>query len=341
MSQAAHELLWTGFQGLDAQEVDPGFRPGGIILFARNLDPDPLLGPGRCHALIQGLQARWGGQWPLAVAIDQEGGAVSRLRPWVGETPSFRSIWERGGTEACRRWGVLWGRGCALLGFNVDFAPVADLWDGHADTGMGDRCASTDPWAVTRAVGAFLGGLESQGVRGCLKHFPGLGGTRVDSHRALPELASQQQVEQNLKPFLPLAHADRLVMVAHLKTPATGDLPASLHSPSVAANPWGVRGRWIPDDLEMGGCAQWSWEDRVRLCLEAGHQALLVCQTPQGVKACAEAADGMPEALWAPALETFRQFRSQLPAAKPFQQEAWESWVEEVQTQGIHQYHRP
>nr|WP_320133564.1 glycoside hydrolase family 3 N-terminal domain-containing protein [uncultured Holophaga sp.] len=328
----ARELLWTGFQGLDPDQVDLDFQPGGLILFARNLDPDPERGPARCHTLLQALQSRWGGSTPLAVAIDQEGGAVSRFRPWVGETPSFRHIWETGGESACRHWGALWGRGCRLLGFNVDFAPVADLWDGHPGTGMGDRCASTQPWEVARAVGAFLTGLESQGVRGCLKHFPGLGGTRVDSHKALPELEHPEQVRRNLQPFLPLAHEERLIMVAHLRTPLTGGLPASLHHGSVGGNPWGVKGRWLPDDLEMGGCAEWDWSTRVRLCLEAGHESLLVCQTPEGISACAQAADGLPGPLWQPALARFRSFRRSLPAParEPFRAEAWRAWLSEL-----------
>ena len=104
------------------------------------------------------------------------------------------------------------------------------------------------------------------------------------------------QIANNLLPFRALAHQDRLMMVAHLRLPGTEGRPASLHRGTVAANPWGIQGRWIPDDLEMGGCSDWTWEDRVRLCLEAGHQALLVCQTPQGVQACAEAAAGQPDA---------------------------------------------
>lgn len=125
------DLLWAGFAGQDAEAV--GWLPegpGGVILFTRNLDPDPARGPARCKALLDGLQSRWGSDLPLAVAIDQEGGAVSRLRPWVGETPSFRAIWEAGGPAACEAWGRLWGEGLAMLGFTVDFAPVADLWDG-------------------------------------------------------------------------------------------------------------------------------------------------------------------------------------------------------------------
>jgi beta-N-acetylhexosaminidase len=326
---ASEQILWTGFEGRDAQEVRLDLRPGAVILFARNFDPDPALGPARCKALIDGLQARWGAELPLAVAIDQEGGPVSRLRPWVGETPALRRIWEQEGAEGCEAWGRLWGEGLALLGFNVDFAPVADLWDGNPGTGMGDRCASTDPTQVAMAVGAFLHGLEGRGVRGCLKHFPGLGGTLVDSHKSLPELSDGWRIAQNAKPFIALSHLDRLAMVAHLKLPGTGGLPASLHRGSVAENPWGVQGRFLPDDLEMGGCTDWSWEERVRRCLEAGHEWLLVCQSEAGSRACAQALGALPGSAWAPALERSRAFRRNLPVPKagPLDGAAFADWI--------------
>ena len=325
-----HELLWSGFEGRDGSEVELGFAPGGLVLFARNLDPDPVTGPERCHALIADLQRRWGRELPLPAAVDQEGGAVSRLRCWTGETPSLRTLWLKGGATACERWGGLWGQGLKLLGFSVDFAPVADLHDGHAGTGLGDRMASDQPEETARAAGAFLFGLEGAGVRGCLKHFPGLGGTLVDSHKSLPELEDTERISRNLLPFRLLAHQDRLVMVAHLRLPGTGGRPASLHRGFVASNPWGIEGRWIPDDLEMGGCSDWSWEERVRGCLEAGHQALLVCQTPKGIQACAEAAGRMPEALVAPAAHRFEGLRRGLgPAVTAgFDRKAWASWLE-------------
>jgi beta-N-acetylhexosaminidase len=321
-------LLWNGIFGLDEPEVRQASAPGGVVLFGRNLDPDPATGPARCHELIRRLQARWGLTAPLAVAMDQEGGTVSRLRPWVGPTPDLRDLWLRGGPQACRNWGALWGRGLALLGVNVDFAPVADLWAPGA--AMGDRCASEDPLDAARAAGAFLAGLEGAGVRGCLKHFPGLGGTALDSHLGLPERAGA--MEPGLRPFRMLAHADRLVMVAHLRLPGGGGLPASLSRTVVADNPWGVQARWLPDDLEMGGCRDWDWPDRVRLCLEAGHQALLVCQTPAGIAACARAAEQVPEALWRPALHRFLALRRNLPAGPPrFDPDAWDAWARAVQ----------
>lgn len=331
----AHDLLWIGFDGKDAAQVPDDPVPGAVILFARNLDSDPAVGPARCHALIQGLQARWGGGTTLPVAVDQEGGTVSRLKAWVGPTPGLRTLWQRGGASLCEAWGARWARGLRLLGFNVDFAPVADLWDGHPDTGMGGRCASEDPREAAQAAGAFLHGLESGGVRGCLKHYPGLGGTTVDSHKTLPELRDMGQIARNLQPFRALVHRDRLVMVAHLKTPGTCGQPASLHRGTVAGNPWGIAGRWIPDDLEMGGCAGLPWPERVRLALEAGHEALLVCQTRAGIESCAAAAGALPEALWRPAAERFAAFRRGLPPADAgaFEADAWSAWIEEVKAE--------
>jgi beta-N-acetylhexosaminidase len=329
---SSHQLLWTGFGGLDPVDVDLPFSPGGIILFARNLDPDPKGGPARCRALIDGLQARFGLDLPLAVALDQEGGPVSRLGPWTGPTPPLRQIWIQGGARACSTWGALWGEGLRLLGFNVDFAPVLDLWDGHPGAGIGDRAADEHPLEAAAAAGAFLHGLESTGVRGCLKHFPGLGGTTLDSHLGLPSLDDPERVDRNAEAFAPLAHADRLVMVAHLRTPASGSTPTSLHRGSVQDNPWGIRGRFLPDDLEMGGCAEWPWPDRVRLALEAGHQWLLVCQTPEGWRACAEAAEQLPASACAQALAGSRAMRSHLPPPAPFNSQAWKGWLNRLRT---------
>ncbi len=325
------DTLWMGFDGRDAAEVPQDPRPGGVVLFAKNLDPDPEAGPRRCHALVIDLRARWA---PLAVALDQEGGPVSRLKGWVGPTPPLRHVWRTGGVEACARWGALWGRGLDLLGIQVDFAPVADLHDGHEGTGLKGRCASPYPGETARAAGAFLWGLEGQGVQGCLKHFPGLGGTTVDSHRALPALADPEVVARNLRPFQALAQDSRLIMVAHVKTPHSEGRPASLHRGSVAENPWGVRGIFIPDALEMGGCAAADWEDRLRQALEAGHVALLVCQPNEAVRQAVEALKSLPERLWLPAAEGFKVLRQRLDSPMtPWSDAAWKAWVEEVHTE--------
>lgn len=327
MAAGAQQVLWAGFDGLDLADLPGDFAPGGVVVFAKNLDPDPLAGPRRLRQLLDDLRARSG---PLVVAIDQEGGPVSRLRAWTGPTPGLRDLWLAGGESACEAWGALWGMGLRMLGIDVDFAPVVDRFDGHPGTGLEGRCASSDPGDTARAAGAFLHGLEGEQVRGCLKHFPGLGGTLVDSHRSLPELGEPQLLEQNLRPFLQLAHPDRLVMVAHLRTPRTGELPASLHAGSVKDNPWGIQARWIPDSLDMGGCGAWSWDERVRLALEAGHEALLVCMPFSEVQACGEALARLPEAAWAPAAERFGSLRARVTPPGPWDDEAFQAWLQEV-----------
>jgi beta-N-acetylhexosaminidase len=218
-----------------------------------------------------------------------------------------------------------------LLGINIDFAPVFDLFDGSAGTAMGSRCASEDPLEAATAAGAFLSGLESTGVRGCLKHFPGLGGTAVDSHVAMPCIEDPIAIERNVAPFLAAASPGRLVMVAHLQTPFSGGLPASLHRGHVAENRWGMRGRWIPDDMEMGGCMAPDWRTRAKMAIEAGHMALLVCQTIDAVQQAADAAEVLDDSVALPAIEEFRSLRRELlPAPTRFDKESWESWAFDV-----------
>jgi beta-N-acetylhexosaminidase len=327
------EVLWRGIWGLDESDIS-GPRAGGVVLFGRNLHPDPASGPERLFRLNRAIQQAWGTDCPVAVAMDQEGGKVSRLKAWTGETPSLRQIWLYGGEDACRLWGRLWGQGLGLLGISVDFAPVLDLFDGREDTGLGSRCASEDPEDVCLASGSFLDGLESTGVRGCLKHFPGLGGTQVDSHLSMPSIDDPSVIAKNVVPFLRLARPGRMVMVAHLQTPQSCGLPASLHRGHVAENAWGVTAEWLPDDMEMGGCAAPDWKTRARLALDAGHLALLVCQTPEAVRQASEAADALDDSTVSEALKAFRSLRKSLRRMpETFCMASWDTWIGDVRQQ--------
>ena len=196
---------------------------------------------------------------------------------------------------------------------------------------MGDRCAGPEPLEAAQAAGAFLAGLEGAGVRGCLKHFPGLGGLALDSHLGLPEPGDPAgQRQRHALPFRMLAHPDRLAMVAHLRLPGTGGLPASLCRALVADNPWGVRARWLPDDLEMGGCAG----------LGLGGAGAAVpggrAPGPAGVPDAGRSRrlrpgrGGLPEALWRPALERSWPAPAAAPGAARFRRGRWEAWVQDV-----------
>ena len=170
--------------GLAGAALEPSEReilakspPWGVILFRRNLESLDAL--GRLVADLRGLGI-------AHLLLDQEGGPVDRLRDLVAPAPSLQVVARRG---VARRAGSVAGAMLARLGFDVDLAPVVDRGlDGAGALVLGQRCASADTEEIERGAGDFLDGLHSQGVGGCLKHFPGLGRAALDTHKALPVL---------------------------------------------------------------------------------------------------------------------------------------------------------
>lgn len=248
--------------GLPGPRLDAGIArriealgPGGVILFKRN-----LASAEQTMELLAELTKVL--RRPCLLALDQEGGRVSRLAHWIGPTPAAAVLAESG-EDATHRFAETTGRALRALGFNVDFAPVVDLCASNAPNGIGDRSFGTDPEVASRLGRAFLDGLAQAGIAGCLKHFPGLGCTRVDSHESLPTVnRSRLQLEQEeLLPFRRLAPLAPCVMVGHGHYPALDpqpSRPASL-SPQVVSgllrSELGFAGLVVSDDLEMGAVA--------------------------------------------------------------------------------------
>lgn len=128
---------------------------------------------------------------PLIIATDQEGGPVSRLSPPLPFEPPLASLLSVGGTDLEARaeaYGLRQGRGLAALGVTVDFSPVVDLKDPHGPalldthTQISSRAIAEDPAVVSRVALAYGRGLARAGVAPTLKHFPGLGQVRGDTH---------------------------------------------------------------------------------------------------------------------------------------------------------------
>lgn len=131
---------------------------------------------------------------PLIVATDQEGGRVARLSPPLPKPLTLREVARAGGAAAVRTHGREQGRQLADVGVTLNFAPVVDLDFGIDDPAdrysrITERAIGRDPTHVTEIAGAYCNGLAEAGVACTLKHFPGLGRARGDTHRGAVELA--------------------------------------------------------------------------------------------------------------------------------------------------------
>ncbi|MFN3413618.1 MAG: glycoside hydrolase family 3 N-terminal domain-containing protein [Thermoanaerobaculum sp.] len=287
---SGHPWLVCGVAGLKLSPEERGLlqalQPGGVILFARNLQT-----PTQAQELVASVRELPGNPY---VAVDLEGGRVNRVRALVGELPTPQEL-SRYGEEAARALGEACGAVCAALGINVDLAPVVDVAAEASFLAEEGRCWGHSVEDVVRLAGAFLLGLESFGVSGCLKHFPGLGGGQVDSHRELPVLGDEVKLHRGV--FDMLASPERAVMVAHALAPALGEAvaPASCSRKVVSLVP-GEAGLVVADDVEMGALAAWgSLEERAAAALMAGCHQVLLCNALEARKRVAYYVDAWAE----------------------------------------------
>ena len=204
---------------------------GGVILFGSNVKS-----PAQLTALDASLQAAAsaGGQPPLIIATDQEGGEVKRI-PWA---PPGRSAKQLGAlpTSASTRAGSLTAAALHADGVNVDLAPVADVPHGPADfIEQQQRAFSTNRFTVAADAPAFAGGLEGHGVWPTLKHFPGLGLATVSTDQALVRItASAPALTKGLLPYAIAfrRNLDPIVMLSTAVYPAL-DWRAAAWSPPI------------------------------------------------------------------------------------------------------------
>ncbi len=258
---------------------------GGLIVFRRNV---PSLA-GWTRALHEALSEAQMGPLsaPPLVAVDQEGGRVQRLGPPVLQLPPARVLGERdpGSTE---RVAEVLGRQLRALGFTMNLAPVLDLDAGPAERVVGDRSFGGHPAQVVAHGGAWLRGLRRAGLLGCGKHFPGHGGTRVDSHEELPRVRRSEADWRRgpLRPFEALGAALPAVMTAHLVAEGLDAARPATLSP-VLLRSWlrerlGYTGVIVSDDLLMGALRQQGPLPEVAAeALLAGCDALLICNDPE------------------------------------------------------------
>jgi beta-N-acetylhexosaminidase len=250
--QAAACLL-PSFAGLRAPDwirrwVDRGL--GGVVLFAANVD-------GREHvaALTGALCAE---RPELVVAIDEEGGDVTRLEAATGSSyPGNLALGVVDDVELTRAVAGAIAGDLVEAGVTLNLAPVADVNSNPRNPVIGVRSFGSEPELVARHVAAFVTGTQDRGVSACAKHFPGHGDTTVDSHLGLPVVEAEREelLAGALVPFRAAVEAGvGAVMTGHLVVPVLDNVPATVSEVLVGELLRGeleFQGAVISDALDM------------------------------------------------------------------------------------------
>lgn len=284
------QMLMAGFRGYTINDESPIARDirerhlGGVILF----DYDVALGkperniksPAQVQTLIETLQTH--ATTPLLVGVDQEGGRVQRLKAKYGftETPSASDLGSAG-DAACTTAADTIAQQLRGLGFNVDFAPVADVNVDPNSPAIGaiGRSFSPDPEQVAHDCALFLDAFRARGLIGSLKHFPGHGSAGADSHLGLTDVTNTWS-DKELVPYRRLADKARMIMTAHIfnehldpKYPAT--LSRAIIT-GILREDIGFKGVVITDDMNMKAItSHFGQAEAIRLAIEAGADILL------------------------------------------------------------------
>ena len=289
-------LVMRGFRGLCVDHNDAVVTDlhkcslGGVVLF----DTDGPSGssqrnvqsPQQLRALTDSLRAAGGdGPTPL-IAIDQEGGLVARLKERHGFPPvaSARELAARGDPEVTEAAVGALTQTLVAAGINLNLAPVVDVdvWGNNPIIGDRGRSFSSDPEEVAAHAGAFIRAHRDRGVLTCLKHFPGHGSSRDDSHAGFTDVTMTWSRDE-LIPFRRLVEeglADA-VMTAHVFNAAFDDTYPATLSPAVIGgllrDELGFDGVVISDDMGMGAISkQYGFDEAVARCLGAGVDLLIL-----------------------------------------------------------------
>lgn len=275
------QMVMIGIQGTkvddDSLYMLNQYHMGGVILFDRNMDS-----PEQVKQLTSDLQAQSNEKVPLFIGIDEEGGDVVRMAEKLTPPPSQKEIGATGDIEQARTWAIKTAKSLKDMGINVNFAPVADV--GSNDK----RSYSTDTNTVIDFVRAATKGYQQENIIYSLKHFPGIGKGKVDSHvdSSNIDVVKEVLMTEDIIPFKTIIDEndpnDYFILVSHLKYPALDEeYPASLSSKimtDLLRNELGYKGIIITDDMEMGAVANHNDFRSIGVnAVKAGADIVLVC----------------------------------------------------------------
>ena len=293
------QLLMIGIHGKtlndDAKFMINEYRVGGIILFDRNMESKDQV-----KSLIADINetGKSAGLTPLFIGIDQEGGAVARMEDQLIKVPPAEEL----GKEPIEKAVSLAkqsGTELKDLGFNINFAPVADLGLTYG------RSFSTNPDEVVRYASAVGKAYDEAGLWYSYKHFPGIGKTDVDLHAdtSVVPVSKKTLLNEDTKVFVDLVKQSKpntyAIMVSHAMYPQIDpDHPSSLSKTIITdwlRKDMGYNGVVVTDDMDMGALAKhYTFGDMAVQSILAGSDILLVCHEYEHMQ---EAYNGLMKAV--------------------------------------------
>ena len=293
------QLLMIGIHGKmlndDAKFMLNEYRVGGIILFDRNMESKDQV-----KTLIADINkaGKSAGLTPLFLGIDQEGGAVARMENQLIKVPPAEEL---GNAPIEQAASLAKQSGAELkdLGFNINFAPVADLGLTYG------RSYSTNPDEVVRYAGAVGKAYDEAGLWYSYKPFPGIGKTDVDLHAdtSIVPVSKETLLSEDIKVFVDLIKQSKpntyTIMVSHAMYPQIDpDHPASLSKAIITdwlRKDMGYNGVVVTDDMDMGALAKhYTFGDMAVQSILAGSDILLVCHEYEHMQ---EAYNGLMKAV--------------------------------------------
>ncbi len=281
----AGQRLIIGLAGTSLNEQERAFireaRPGGFILFARNVED-----PAQVRELNRELSSLLPSDLPPIRCVDQEGGRVQRVKAPATVWPPMRWVGNVGDLAYTRAVGAALGVEVRALGFDLDFAPDADVDSNPRNPIIGDRAFSSDPRTTAAHVAAFVGGMQGAGCIACAKHFPGHGDTATDSHLELPVVEKDPPDidEVEIPPFRSALEAGvATVMTAHVLYPTLDETYPATMSPAILDGLLRRKLRFpgviISDDLEMKAVrGKWPLEEQLSRASSATVDVFLACK---------------------------------------------------------------
>ena len=266
--------------GNGTQEALNEYAVGGLIYFGQN-----IIDREQITKMLANTTSM--SNYPIFLAVDEEGGDVARVANSsieVTKVDDMATIGAAGDVSQAFAAGETIGSYLNEIGFNVNFAPVADVTQEGTESALGNRAFGSDPQAVGEMVSNVVSGIEGMGVSACLKHFPGLGSASDDTHEGRVEIdkTMEELRETDFVPFsIGIGNGVDFVMVSHATVAAIDEeLPSSLSKKVITdtlRGELGFEGIVITDALDMTSITEYyTSEEAAVLAIEAGADMLLM-----------------------------------------------------------------